>query len=39
MEVKNVAVYGMYESMIASGYPMLAKTPTERGFSEDASVL
>lgn len=39
MEVKNVAVYGMYESMIASGYPMLAKTPTERRFSEDASVF
>ena len=39
MEVKKVAVYGMYESMVASGYPMLAKTPTERGFFEDANVL
>ena len=39
MEVKNVAVYGIYESMIASGYPMLAKTPSERVFFEEASVL
>ena len=39
MEVKNVAVYGIYESMIASGYPMLAKTPSERVFFDDASVL
>ena len=39
MEVKNVAVYGIYESMIASGYPMLAKTPSEHVFFDDVSVL
>lgn len=39
MEVKNVCVYGIGESLVASGYPMLAKLPSERMFSEDVSVL
>lgn len=39
MEVKNVSVYGIGESLVASGYPMLAKLPSERMFSEDVSVL
>ena len=39
MEVKNVAVYGISESMVASGYPMLAKAPSENEFFADASAL
>ena len=39
MEVKNVAVYGISESLIASGYPMLSTAPSEQEFSTDASIL
>ena len=28
----NVRIYGLYESMVASGYPMLTEPPTETEF-------
>ena len=31
--IKNVKVYGLYESMIASGYPMLEEELTEKEFT------
>ena len=34
MEITNTRVYGLQESIYASGYPMLAKAPTEREFKE-----
>lgn len=39
MEVKNVAVYGIGESLVASGYPMLESVPSEKDFAEDTSKL
>lgn len=32
MEITNTRVYGLQESIYASGYPMLAKAPTEKEF-------
>ena len=32
MEITNTRVYGLQESIYASGYPMLAKAPTEQEF-------
>ena len=30
MEITNTRYYGLEESVLASGYPMLAKAPTEQ---------
>lgn len=34
MKITNTRVYGLEESLVASGYPMLAKTPTEEEFKQ-----
>lgn len=39
MEIKNVRVYGLGESIIASGYPMVTETPDEYNFSKKAMDL
>jgi len=33
VEIKNVRVYGLEESIIASGYPMMIDTPNEKEFN------
>lgn len=35
MEIKNVRVYGLGESIVASGYPMVTETPNEGTFTFD----
>ena len=37
--IKNVKVYGLYESMIASGYPMLEEDLTEKEFTYEVKNL
>lgn len=39
MEVKNVEVYGMIESCIASGYPMLKEAPSAEEFTIEKASL
>ena len=34
MEITNTRYYGLEESVLASGYPMLAKAPTEQEFKD-----
>ena len=34
MEISNTRYYGLEESVLASGYPMLAKAPTEQEFKD-----
>lgn len=37
--IKNVKVYGLYESMVASGYPMLEEELTEKEFTYEVENL
>lgn len=39
MKVTNVRVYGLEESIVASGYPMLSKPYTEQEFIQEVNVL
>lgn len=39
MKITNTRVYGLEESVIASGYPMLTKTPDEKEFKENVKAL
>lgn len=39
MEIKNVRVYGLGDSIIASGYPMVTETPDEYNFLKKAMDL
>lgn len=39
MEIKNVKVYGLEESIIASGYPMITETPNEEEFLDLANTI
>ena len=38
MEIKNVKVYGLEESIIRSGYPMQIEAPTELGYTDDKCI-
>ena len=38
MEIKNVKVYGLEESIIRSGYPMQIGEPTELGYTDDKCI-
>lgn len=39
MKVTNTRVYGLEESIVASGYPMLSKPYTEQEFTEEVDTL
>lgn len=39
MEIKSTRVYGLEESIVASGYPMLTKVPTEAEFNRQATEI
>jgi hypothetical protein len=39
VKIKNVRVYGLAESIIGSGYPMVTETPNEDTFNELAIIL
>jgi len=39
MNIKNIRVYGLEESIIASGYPMIVETPNKDEFNEHAYAL
>lgn len=37
MDIKNTRVYALEESIVASGYPMITKVPTEQEFNQQAT--
>ena len=39
MKINNVRVYGLEESIVASGYPMMVETPSYYEFSDFANDL
>lgn len=39
MRIKNVKVYGLEESILASGYPMQTQTPDENDFCDDVNTI
>lgn len=39
MRIKNVKVYGLEESILASGYPMQTQTPDENDFCDDINTI